>query len=199
MTENEIQAKKFLQWINDNYDAQKRKLQAFCHDKHYDWNEDIFQDCIIKIYNKILKSKLVDETDKGFEGYMFISFKINTLREAQYSRNSRRDANVTNITSRYEAFLNKKLTTEEKLEHDLKQDFSMLYILNSVEKQFDGESYYLFRLKIFNKYTYKDIAQKTGIKNARQKVIDVMHWIKDNISKDDINNAFYLFYNDFIG
>lgn len=199
MTENEIQAKKFLQWINDNYDAQKRKLQAFCHDKHYDWNEDIFQDCIVKIYNKILKSKLVDETDKGFEGYMFISFKINTLREAQYSRNSRRDSNVTNIASRYEVFLNKKLTTEEKLEHDLKQDFSLLYILNSVEKQFDGESYYLFRLKIFNKYTYKDIAQKTGIKNARQKVIDVMHWIKDNISKDDINNAFYLFYNDFIG
>ena len=196
---NDEQANKFLKWINDNYDTQKRKLQAFCHDKHYTFDEDIYCDTYLKIHDKIKRTGIADDSEKGFENYLFISFKINTLREAQYSRNSRRDSNVTNIASRYEAFLNKKLTTEEKLEHDLKQDFSMLYILNSVEKQFDGESYYLFRLKIFNKYTYKDIAQKTGIKNARQKVIDVMHWIKDNISKDDINNAFYLFYNDFIG
>lgn len=198
MTENEIQAKKFLQWINDNYDAQKRKLQAFCHDKHYDWNEDIFQDCIIKIYNKILKSKLVDETDKGFEGYMFISFKINTLREAQYSRNSRRDSNVTNIASRYEAYLNGKLTQEEKLLSDLKKDFSTLYLLTKIEDNFDSQSFYLFKLKTFSNMTYKEIAEHTGIKGARQKIIDCKNFLKMHVTKDEIDNAFHVFQANFL-
>lgn len=195
---NDEQANKFLKWINDNYDAQKRKLQAFCHDKHYTFDEDIYCDTYLKIYDKIKRTGIADDSEKGFENYLFISFKINTLREAQYSRNSRRDANVTNIASRYEAYLNGKLTQEEKLLSDLKKDFSTLYLLTKIEDNFDSQSFYLFKLKTFSNMTYKEIADYTGIKGARQKIIDCKNFLKMHVTKDEIDNAFHVFQANFL-
>ena len=195
---NDEQANKFLKWINDNYDAQKRKLQAFCHDKHYTFDEDIYCDTYLKIHDKIKRTGIADDSEKGFENYLFISFKINTLREAQYSRNSRRDSNVTNIASRYEAYLNGKLTQEEKLLSDLKKDFSTLYLLTKIEDNFDSQSFYLFKLKTFSNMTYKEIAEHTGIKGARQKIIDCKNFLKMHVTKDDIDNAFHVFQANFL-
>lgn len=195
---NDEQANKFLKWINDNYDAQKRKLQAFCHDKHYTFDEDIYCDTYLKIYDKIKRTGIADDSEKGFENYLFISFKINTLREAQYSRNSRRDSNVTNIASRYEAYLNGKLTQEEKLLSDLKKDFSTLYLLTKIEDNFDSQSFYLFKLKTFSNMTYKEIAEHTGIKGARQKIIDCKNFLKMHVTKDEIDNAFHVFQANFL-
>lgn len=195
---NDEQANKFLKWINDNYDAQKRKLQAFCHDKHYTFDEDIYCDTYLKIYDKIKRTGIADDSEKGFENYLFISFKINTLREAQYSRNSRRDSNVTNIASRYEAYLTSKLTQEEKLLSDLKKDFSTLYLLTKIEDEFDSQSFYLFKLKTFSNMTYKEIAEHTGIKGARQKIIDCKNFLKMHVTKDEIDNAFHVFQANFL-
>lgn len=195
---NDEQANKFLKWINDNYDAQKRKLQAFCHDKHYTFDEDIYCDTYLKVYDKIKRTGIADDSEKGFENYLFISFKINTLREAQYSRNSRRDSNVTNIASRYEAYLNSKLTQEEKLLSDLKKDFSTLYLLTKIEDNFDSQSFYLFKLKTFSNMTYKEIAEHTGIKGARQKIIDCKNFLKMHVTKDEIDNAFHVFQANFL-
>ena len=195
---NDEQANKFLKWINDNYDAQKRKLQAFCHDKHYTFDEDIYCDTYLKIYYKIKRTGIADDSEKGFENYLFISFKINTLREAQYSRNSRRDSNVTNIASRYEAYLHSKLTQEEKLLSDLKKDFSTLYLLTKIEDNFDSQSFYLFKLKTFSNMTYKEIAEHTGIKGARQKIIDCKNFLKMHVTKDEIDNAFHVFQANFL-
>lgn len=195
---NDEQANKFLKWINDNYDAQKRKLQAFCHDKHYTFDEDIYCDTYLKIHDKIKRTGIADDSEKGFENYLFISFKINTLREAQYSRNSRRDSNVTNIASRYEAYLNGKLTQEEKLLSDLKKDFSTLYLLTKIEDNFDSQSFYLFKLKTFSNMTYKEIAEHTGIKGARQKIIDCKNFLKMHVTKDEIDNAFHVFQCNFL-
>ena len=195
---NDEQANKFLKWINDNYDAQKRKLQAFCHDKHYTFDEDIYCDTYLKIYDNIKRTGIADDSEKGFENYLFISFKINTLREAQYSRNSRRDSNVTNIASRYEAYLHSKLTQEEKLLSDLKKDFSTLYLLTKIEDEFDSQSFYLFKLKTFSNMTYKEIAEHTGIKGARQKIIDCKNFLKMHVTKDEIDNAFHVFQANFL-
>lgn len=198
LMDNETQAKAFLAWINKNYTEQKNKLMAFCHDKHYQWSEDIFCDTYLKIYDKILKGKLQDGTDKGFEGYFFISFKMNTIRDKQYARNQKRDANIIDLFELYESFKNTELSHEEKLKSDLKKDFYTLYLLHAAEQQFDAESFYLFRLKVFEKITYKQLQERTGIKGVRQKVVAIKNWLKENVTKEEIDKAFQEMYGDIL-
>ena len=68
----------------------------------------------------------------------------------------------------------------------------------TVEENFDGEYFYLFKLKQLCGYTYKQLTQKTNIKGARQKVLDVKAWLKNNLTKDEINKAFINIYGDLL-
>ena len=199
MNDNEIQAKKFLNWINRNYEEQKSKLKAFCADKNYEWDEDIFCDTYLKIYDKILKDNLKDDSDKGFDGYFFMSFKINTMRKKQYAAVAKRDANVINLSQANEVYLNSLLTEQEKLKSDLYKDFATLYLLKQVEDNFDTEHFYLFRLKVFDKtMTYRKLSEKTGIKGCRQKVVDCKNWLKQNVKQEDIRKEFDAIYGEIL-
>jgi hypothetical protein len=185
------QANKYLKWINQNYDKQKSKLQSFCADKKYDWDEDIFCDTYLKIYEKILKNGIKDDSDSGFDNYTFMSFKINMLRDKQYARNQKRDNNIVNLTGAYSEYLDSLLTQEEKLKSDLYKDFACLYLMNKVEENFDNEHFYLFRLKVFDKtMTYRKLSDSTGIKGCRQKVVDCKNWLKQNVKQEDIRKEF---------
>lgn len=193
-----IQANKYLKWVNDNYDSIKNKLISFCNDKNYTWDEDTFSDTYLKIYEKILKQPLQDDTDKGFDGYTFMSFKINTMRNKQYARNQKRDGNVIDIGKAYETYVNANSKTErEKILNDLRKDYFCLYLMRKAETQFDQEHFYLFRLKTFENITYKQLADKTGLKGVRQKVVNVKNWLKDNVSKEEVEKAFEEEYGDF--
>lgn len=196
---NKQMADKYLQWVSGNYDYLLNKYQAFCNNKKYKWDEDIFADTYVKIYNKIAKDGIEDDSDKGFENYQFKAFKQNLQREAQYSRNKQRDDNVTNISGAYEDFYNKTYSSKkDKLISDLYKDFSTLYILEKVEENFDDTHLYLFRLKYFSNLTYKELQHRTGIKGARQKVVDVKAWLKNNVSKNEVKKAFEETYGNFL-
>lgn len=188
-------AAKFIKYINDNYDELFNRFQAFCNDKRYNFDADIFQDTIVKCYTLIDKQGyLKDTSNKGIENYFFMSFKQNLQREKQYARNQKRDDNVANLGLLNETYQNSKLTQEEKLKSDLKKDFYTLYLLHKVEDNFDAEHFYLFRLKIFTNLTYAQLAQKTGMKGVRQKVVNVKNWLKENVSKKEIENEFQNIY-----
>lgn len=198
MTDNERQANEYLKWIGRNYEKQKMKLIAFCKDKNYDFDEDIFCDTYLKIYEKIFKYGIKDDSEKGFDGYTFMSFKINTMRNKQYAAVAKRDHNIVNLSGAYELYLNSKLTQEEKLISDLKKDYFTLYLMNVVERKFDSEHYYLFRLKTFDKsMTYSKLAEYTGMKGVRQKVVTVKNYLKQNVSKEEIEKAFEEEYGEF--
>lgn len=193
------QADKFLKWINDNYQFQKDKLQAFCNDKKYEFDDDIFSDTYLKIYEKILKYGIIDDTEKGFDNYFFIAFKVNTLREKQYARNQKRDGNVINLTGAYEKHKNTELTESEKLKSDLYKDFATLYLLHKAEQNFDQESFYLFKQKVFEKgLTYKQLQERTGIKGCRQKVVTIKNWLKDNVKQSEVKEEFDNIYGDLL-
>lgn len=184
-------ARKYLEWINKNYDSQKKKLQSFCNDKNYDWDEDIFCDTYLKVYEKILKNGMLDSSDNGFDNYTFLAFKINTMRNKQYARVQKRDNNIINLSGVYEQYTNTLLTEREKLQSDLRKDFFTLYLLSVAEEHFDYEHFYLFRLKTFDKtMTYQKLQEKTGLKGVRQKVVDVKNYLKNNVSKAEVEKAF---------
>lgn len=194
MGRNEQQAEKFLKWLNNNYTSQKQKLLAFCNDKKYKFDDDIFSDTYLKIYEKIRASGINDDSEKGFENYLFMAFKQNLHREKLYARNLKRDENNANIAALNEMFLNQKLTQEEKLLSDLRKDFTTLYLMQKVEENFDAEHFYLFRLKTFTGMTYRQLHEHTGIKGARQKVVQVKNWLKANITKQEVDNVFNALY-----
>lgn len=190
---------KFLKHINDNYTLLKNKYRRFCKEKDYEWDEDIYSDTIIKCYEAIeRKGKLDDATEQGIENYFFRSFKQNIQREKQYCRNAKRDLNVKNddINALYEEYYNaNNSSSENKIKSDLWKDFAVLYIMHIVEDNFDNEHTYLFKLKtLIPNMTYKTLQKKTNIKSSRQKVVTVKNWVKENISKDDVNKAFQRMY-----
>lgn len=184
-------ANKYLQWIGEHYDEQKKKLKAFCSNKSYKFDDDVFAQTYMNIYEHILRSGIQDDSDNGFDNYTFKAFKQNMHRESMYSRNAKRDDNVSNITDAYERYCSTLLSEREKLKSDLFKDYATLYLLSTVEQKFDGEHFYLFRLKTFeNNLTYKQLQEKTGIKGCRQKIVDVKNYLKNNVSKEEIKREF---------
>lgn len=183
----------FLLHINDNYERLRGRYMKFCHEKQYQWDEDIFSDTIVKCYDTIKrKGRLEDNTPDGIENYFFKSFKINLQREKQYSRNAKRDLNLTDtIEELYEDYYNNSnITPNEKIRNDSWKDFATLYIMMAVEQQFDYEHFHLFQLKMLCNLTYRELAQKTNSKGVRNKVLTVKQWVKENISKEEIKRAF---------
>lgn len=192
----------FINYISGHYDELYYKYRQFCKEKNYGWDEDIFQDTILKCYEAIeRKGKLDDTTNQGIENYFFISFKMNIKREGQYARNQKRDLNYSSekISSAYEEWYNaNKEDSRTKLINDLYKDFATLYIMTVVEENFENDYFYLFKLKQLCGYTYKQLSEKTGIRGVRQKVLDVKSWLKDNLTKDEINKAFQAMYGDLL-
>ena len=192
----------FLNYINDHYNELKRKYFKFCQEKQYDWDEDIFSDTILKCYDCIVKKGgLKDKSAHGIESYFFIAFRNNIMNEQRYSRNKKRDRNINSdsINDLYEVYYNANNNDARvKIVNDLFKDFSILYIMTQVEDNFDEEHFYLFRLKTLCNLTFKRLSEITQIKASRKKVIEVMHWIKDNIRKEDIRQLFFVMYGDII-
>ena len=198
---NEQLAKKFLQYVNDNYDQLKIKHTAYCRNKMDKFDEDIFCETYLKIYETIVKNGLKDSSDYGFESYIFKSFKQNMKREGQYSRVKKRDdLNSDKIEKVYENWYNENNSaTREKLIHDLWVDFSALYLLHQVELNFDSESFMLFRDKFLQSLTYKQLyAKHPNVKHIRDKVVMVQSWLRINVKKEDIKSAFVKMYHELI-
>ena len=183
---------KFINHINDHYAELKWKYFKFCNEHQYPWDEDIYSDTIVKCYDTIVKKgKLSDTTPQGIENYFFKAFKNNILNEKNYCRTKHRNYNINsdNINDIYEDWYNNNNISEHtKLVSDLWKDFATLYIMTMVEQNFDSEHFYLYRMKtLIPNMTFKKLAQECKhIKATRRKVLEVMHWLKDNITKEDI-------------
>ena len=193
----------FLNYINDHYNELKNKYWKFCQEKQYEWDEDIFSDTILKCYDCIKKKgELKDKTSYGIESYFFKAFKNNIMNEQRYSRNKKRDKNINSdtINDLYETWYNDNFNDARvKIINDLFKDFSILYIMMQVESNFDSEHFYLFKVKtLVPDMTFKKLADTTKIKASRRKTIEVMHWVKDNIKKEEIRTVFFQVYGDLI-
>lgn len=193
----------FLNYINNHYNELKNKYWKFCQEKQYEWDEDIFSDTILKCYECIeKKGELKDKSNYGIESYFFKAFKNNIMNEQRYSRNKKRDRNINSdtINDLYEVWYNDNFNDARvKIVNDLFKDFSILYIMTQVEDNFDSEHFYLFKIKtLVPDMTFKKLADTTKIKASRRKTIEVMHWVKQNIRKEEIRKVFYNLYGDII-
>ena len=200
MTDAEL----FLNHINENYTKLKWKYYRFCIENHLSWDEDIYSDTILKCYETIeKKGKMQNNTPYGIESYFFLAFKNNIRNEQRYCRSRLRDKNISsdNINDLYEEWYNQNNdTATKKIEKDLFQDFSVFYLMLRVEEHFDPEYVYLFKVKTLTpNMTFKKLAETCkNIKSTRKKILEVQHWIKENITKEEIRKEFYELYGNII-
>ena len=181
-----------MEWLGNNYDSVKERLQKYCSSNKLKFDEDVFSDTYLKVYDRIAKSGITDSSDAGFLDYTFKSFKINTLREPQYARNKLRDLNIDDdaLLELQEKYADAQLSEREKLVSDLFKDYSALYLMAKAEEQFKGEQFNLFKLKWMGSLTYKQLRAKTGVKGCREKVGEVISWLKANVTKEEIKESF---------
>lgn len=183
----------FIKTIGEMLPILKPKMKAYCNSMNKQWSEDVFMQTILNCYNAIArKGGLADKTEKGIENYFFNSFYTNIKREALYSRNAKRD-NTNDLFGKYEHYQGTNLTESEKVESDLYKDFAVLYLLKRAEQQFDPETFYLFNLKFIGQYTYKQLQEHVKAKAIRQRVAEVKRWLKENVTKEEIDDAFNIF------
>ena len=183
-------AMRYLTYVGTNYKNLMKRMKAFCSDKGYIWDEDVLADTFLKVHDRIEKKGIEDSSDDGFENYTFMAFRQNIKREALYARVKKR-CETEDVHILYERYFNStKTSSTEKIQGDLFKDFSLIYILMKVEENFDEDHFYLFKLKHLCGMTYKELSEKTKIPNARKKVLTVMHWLKKNVTKDEIAKMF---------
>ena len=183
-------AMRYLTYVGINYKNIMKRMKAFCSDKGYIWDEDVLADTFLKVHDRIEKKGIDDSSDDGFENYTFMAFRQNVKREALYARVKKR-CETEDVHTLYERYFNStKTSSTEKIQGDLFKDCSRIYILMKVEENFDEDHFYLFKLKHLCGMTYKELSEKTKIPNARKKVLTVMHWLKKNITKDEISKMF---------
>ena len=188
-----IVADKWMEVISLKYNEIKEGFTMECRKTMTDFDEDIFHSTIISCYNTIKLKGLTDLTEQGMKNYLFKSFKMNTKRETLYMRNARRDFNISgsDAMSIYEKNGLYEETTEEKIRKQLLNDYSVVYILNLVEKNFDTISFYCFRLKwLIPKMTYQKLREITKVRDCKKRCIDIMKWLKENINEADILTEF---------
>ena len=163
MQDYKLIADNYLAWFADNMSKLKNKYRKFCIENSYDWDEDVFSDTYLKIYDIISKKGIADSSEKGYDNYTFMAFKNNIRNEKNYCRTKNRDYNVTsdNIEQLYEDWYNDNHTSStQKLKRDLFIDFATLYIILSVEEAFDAEHARLYKLKVLVKgMTFKKLAE----------------------------------------
>ena len=197
MNNNEQQAYLFLQLVSDKYEELYRKWLKYNIERKLNVSkddfDDLFQDTILKIFEKIKKDGIEDSTNQGLVNYFFKSLNTNIKREKQYSRNSKRDNNIDSIE-----YLDNKLDENDieiKKKEEARQQYITYRILELVEKEFDNISFRCFRLYyLTKKMSYKKLIETTKVKDAKKRVVTIKKWLQENIDKHLLEKEFNNWY-----
>jgi hypothetical protein len=191
---NEEIAELFLQYANNNYTSNKNKWKKYLTERMIEFDEDVFSETIIKVYDYIIKNGLTDTSDQGMANYWFRSFCINTKREAQYSRNAYRDLNI-DPTEELEKGFNGDDELKQKIRNDVYDDWCVVQIMTIVEQHFDTITASCFRLYyILPKMTYDKLKEVTKIKDCKKRVVTVKKWLKEHLNKHIMEKEFNKYY-----
>lgn len=180
-------ADKWLQYIGTIYEEYRMKYFKMANALNYKVSEDMLNDTIIACYNSIARNNLQDTSEQGMRNYLFRAFKVNLNAVSNYDK--RKDV-VDDLLALAEQYENQEEATYQKIKKQIYDDFSVIYILNKVEDNFDTISFHCFRLKTMLPCTYQRLREITKVRDAKKRVVKVMKWIRENITKKEILTNF---------
>ena len=181
-------ADKWLQYIGTIYEEYRMKYFKLANDLNYNVNEDMLNDTILACYNSIARNNLSDTTEQGMRNYLFRAFKVNLNAVSNYDK--RKDV-VDDLSALAEQYENQGEATYNKIKKQLLEDYSLIYILEQVENNFDTITFNVFRLKtMIEKCTYQRLRDITKVRDCKKRVVKVMKWIRENITEKEILTNF---------
>lgn len=180
-------ADKWLQYIGTIYEEYRMKYFKMANDLNYKVSEDMLNDTILSCYNSIARNNLSDTTEQGMRNYLFRAFKINLNAVSNYDK--RKDV-VDDLTSLAEQYENQGEATYNKIKKQLLNDYSLIYILEQVENNFDTITFNVFRLKTMLPCTYQKLRDITKVRDCKKRVVKVMKWLRENITEKEILTNF---------
>lgn len=156
----EKRAKEFLELSGRLYEQNRIKWKTMVDG----FDEDIYNDTIIKCYDSILKGA---DTEGDLVGYWYKSFKTNIKRGKTYSYNKlKEDKDITDI-----------LKDKEQKENDITIYFSDICdILLKVRHKFDRKTFEVFRMYLLCGISYDVLSDITGI-DAKDRIIRIRKWL----------------------
>ena len=188
------QSSRFLKFANDHYEDYKKKWAKYLYDRQVDFDEDVFSETVLKVYDYINTNGIKDDSDSGLANYWFKSFNTNIKREKQYSRNVNRDKNI-DATEELTKETNGDNELQLKIRRHVFEDWSIVYILRLVEDNFDSISFHCFRLYyILDKMTYSKLREITKVPDSKKRVVTIKNWLKDNLTKKQLEKEFLKYY-----
>ena len=180
-------AGKWLQYIGTIYEEYRMKYFKMANDLNYNVNEDMLNDTILACYNSIARNNLSDTTEQGMRNYLFRAFKVNLNAISNYDK--RKDI-VDDLTALAEQYEFQGEATYNKIKKQLFDDYALIYILEQVENNFDTITFHCFRLKTMLPCTYQRLREITKVKDCKKRVVKVNKWLRENMTRQDIYNAF---------
>ena len=180
-------ADKWLKYIGTIYGEYRKKYFKMANDLNYNVNEDMFNDTIIACYNSIARNNLSDTSPQGMRNYLFRAFKINLNAKSSYDKRKDIVNDLSSLAEQYEAMGE---ATHNKIKKQLIEDYSVIYILNKVEDNFDTLTFNVFRLKTMLPCTYQKLREITKVRDCKKRVVKVNKWLRENMNRQDIYNAF---------
>ena len=184
---NEEQIQLFYTFLENNYTQLQKKYKQMCFLNHITYDEDTLQDTVVKVVDIIKRKGLKDESEKGIESYFFQAFKFNTYQTHLQQSKQLKDDNI----DPYDLNIIDEVYSEAPAQY---ADMASRYILNRIKEEFDPLTVGIWRLRYIvsingEQLNYKKIKEMTKIEDTRRRIVMVNKWIRDNITKEDINRA----------
>lgn len=163
-----MKADEFLTYSGQHYDSNKKKWKERLKKIGYSFSEDIYNDSIIKVYDKLKQDTNKESKDIDIEAYWYQSFLINTKRNSDYSfiKNKDDTVDVLKYLDEFPADDNVTLLSDYK-------DIFNLYK--------DNKDFHLFLIYHLTDVTYKELEDLTGIKDVKYKIRSITNKINDRI------------------
>lgn len=152
----EKRAKEFMDLAGKMYEQNKRKWSNIVED----FDEDIYSDTIVKVYESILKGA---DTDGDLQGYWFKSFKNNLNKNHK---------TITKVNSD---------TIKEKEDEENKVNIyysTISDILIKVKHKFDRKTFEVFRMYLLCNMSYEQLDKLTGV-DSKERISRVRKWLND--------------------
>lgn len=189
MTKDE-QIKSFYSLLSNNYNDLKKKYKQFCFLNGLTYSDDVLHSTILKVVEMVNKKGLNASNDKDVENYLFKAFKLNTYQDFQQVQKKRVDDNINPFDLNIE-------DVEYDESHYNYARLASVYILQKVKEEFGELTAAIWRLRYIvrlngNELNYKKIKELTKIQDVRKRIVEVNRWVKNNIKKEDIDDAIKL-------
>ena len=143
------EADEFMRKVGLVYEGNKRKWASLLHKQSLQFNEDIYNDSIIKTYDAILKK----EVDADYMGYWYRTFLNNTKRDTKYAYHNR-DEGVDVID-----YLKDR-------EYEEASDWET--IIGGIVCTLSDRELILIRMHYELRIPYEAIEEMTGVKDVRR-------------------------------